>query len=132
MSYVVKEKRVDGLEFRTSIKEGFQIKGKLDKTGFKNIILYNNDFKDYYITQNYRSYYTKLLSVVMSILSDDDNTDTDFELALNETARIEAIILNKYKKHINLEKIKAMLKDLALLEQELKIKKDEMIISFRR
>lgn len=132
MSYVVKEKKVEGLTFRTSIKEGFQIKGKLEKTGFKNITLYDSVFKDYYITLNYRTYYTKLLAVAMSILSDDDNTDTDFELVLNETARIESIILNKYKKHIKLDKTKKMLKELALLEQELKIKKEATIISFRR
>ncbi len=126
MKYIIKKRKYENVSFEINNCDGFILKPKLKTFEVKKITLFNYEFICDSINKSFLNRYKKLLKLTLSIVNDDDSDDTDVALLLGETEKLESIILNKYKKHIRIEKIKKMLKEVLLLEQQLK-KKQELI-----
>ncbi len=120
MKFNIKEiKYTKNDTFVLELADGFEF--ILPKNNAK-VTLYNSFMIDFYIRERYLIKYKKLLSLMLLILNDDDNSDTDFEIALNEITRLESVVLNEYKKYLKIENIKKMLKEIYILKEELRKK----------
>ena len=62
------------------------------------------------------------VTLVSAVLNDNDATDADAALALDEVQLVKEILLNRYQKFLNQEKEELFLKKLRVLENELRLK----------
>jgi hypothetical protein len=88
----------------------------------KNIKVIDNQMSDNILSIKFTERFKKLLKLVSLYLNDDDASDSDTSLVLDEVSQIKSILLNKYQKFINNEKEELFLKKLRLIENEIKIK----------
>jgi len=79
---------------------------------------------DAILTQKFDKKYRQLVMIVFNILqtSDEESNEGDIMIALDEIARLREIILNKYQKFLKKEKEEKFIKQLRLLENELRAK----------
>ena len=79
---------------------------------------------DAILTTKFNKKYRRLVMIVFNILqsSDEDTTEGDIMIALDEIAKLREIILNKYQKFLSHEKEEKFIKQLRILENELRAK----------
>lgn len=96
------------------------------KNSFKvnKITVINPKMIDGILTTKFNKKYRQLVMIVFSILqsNDEDTTDGDIIIALDEIAKLREIILNKYQKFLAHEKEEKFVKQLRILENELRAK----------
>lgn len=82
------------------------------------------DMIDAILTTKFNKNYRRLVMIVFNILQsrDDETTEGDIMIALDEVAKLREIILNKYQKFLKKEKEEKFIKQLRLLENELRAK----------
>ena len=88
----------------------------------KNINIVDDKMNDNILSIKFTERFNKLLKLVSLYLNDSDASDSDTSLVLDEVALIKGILLNKYQKHLDIEKEKLFLKKLCIVENEIKIK----------
>lgn len=83
---------------------------------------------DAILTTKFNINYRKLVMIVFNILqtSDEETSEGDIMIALDEIAKSRQIILNKYQKFLKKEKEEKFIKQLRLLENELRAKQINM------
>ena len=62
------------------------------------------------------------LQYIISLMDNDDDDSTDLKLALNDLARYKSIVEYKYRKYLDQKYINLLLKKIAILEHEIKMK----------
>ncbi|MBQ6687322.1 MAG: hypothetical protein IJN03_02225 [Bacilli bacterium] len=89
-----------------------------------NIKLVNPLMIDGILTAKFNKKYRQLVMIVFNILqsSDEETTEGDIMIALDEIAKLRVIILNKYQKFLTHEKEEKFIKQLRILENELRAK----------
>lgn len=96
------------------------------KNNFKvnKITIINPKMIDGILTTKFNKKYRQLVMIVFSILqsNDEDTTEGDIIIALDEIAKLREIILNKYQKFLAHEKEEKFVKQLRILENELRAK----------
>lgn len=111
----------------------YELKGYTFKPGEKSskryiqvshVTLVNRDMIDAVLTSKFNKKYRRLVMIVFNILqsSDTDTAEGDIMIALDEIAKLREIILNKYQKFLNHEKEEKFVKQLRILENELRAK----------
>ena len=88
----------------------------------KNINIVDDKMNDNILSIKFTERFNRLLKLVSLYLNDEDSSDSDTSLVLDEVALIKGILLNKYQKHLDQEKEKLFLKKLRIVENEIKIK----------
>ncbi len=119
MKYEIVDTKISGKEFDMKIEEGIAIYPKMSEFSIDKMMLYDEKIIEYTITQKFLKKYKK---IIKSFLLLDETGEDGIVSLLGDIQRIEEIILNKYKKHMKIEKIKKMLKELYIVEQETKKK----------
>lgn len=89
-----------------------------------HIKLVNPLMIDGILTAKFNKKYRQLVMIVFNILqsSDEETTEGDIMIALDEIAKLRVIILNKYQKFLSHEKEEKFVKQLRILENELRAK----------
>lgn len=78
---------------------------------------------DKILTIKFDKYFRKIVAMAMQVLNDDeDATDDDAQIVLDEIELVKEILLNKYNKYFRLEKEKLLLKKLHVIENEMRMK----------
>ena len=79
---------------------------------------------DAILTSKFNKNYRRLVMIVFNILqtSDEETSEGDIMIALDEITKSRQIILNKYQKFLKKEKEEKFIKQLRLLENELRAK----------
>jgi len=109
------------------------IKGYTFKPGTKStskyikvnhVTLVDNDIIDAILTSKFNKKYRQLVMIVFNILqtSNEDTSEGDIMIALDEIAKLRVIILNKYQKFLSHAKEEKFVKQLRILENELRAK----------
>ena len=62
----------------------------------------------------------------MSVIDNDDSTDDDADIVLDEAELVKQILENKYRKYINYEKEQLFLKKVRIIENQIQMKKIEI------
>lgn len=97
-----------------------------NKLKIDQIMIINKNATDKILTVKFKQRYKKLLMVVLSILNDSDSTEGDIMIALDEIAKMEDILINKYKTFLKKEKERVFLEQLEGLRKSLQSRLQEI------
>ena len=97
-----------------------------NKLKIDQIMIINKNATDKILTVKFKQRYKRLLMVVLSILNDSDSTEGDIMIALDEIAKMEDILLNKYKTFLKKEKERVFLEQLEGLRKSLQNRLQEI------
>ncbi len=124
-SYVIRKKNKNNeIVYMEYSMPGYSFSPKkiVSYLNVKNINIVDNKMNDNILSIKFTERFNKLLKLVSLYLNDSDASDSDTSLVLDEVALIKGILLNKYQKHLDIEKEKLFLKKLCIVENEIKIK----------
>ncbi len=86
----------------------------------KKVKLVDKKLRESYIKQRINKKINKIISFMMRIINDDDTSEDDVGIVLDEMNRLKGIIVNKYKEYINASEYKSLLSKLIMIEDEFK------------
>lgn len=84
------------------------------------IILIDPNLCETYIRRRINKKIDKVIKFMIKILNDEDTTDGDAGLVLDELNKLKGIIINKYKEYMLESEYKTLLTKLILIEEEFK------------
>ena len=84
------------------------------------IILIDPNLCETYIRRRINKKIDKVIKFMIKILNDEDTTDGDVGLVLDEVNKLKGIIINKYKEYMLESEYKTLLTKLILIEEEFK------------
>lgn len=113
---------------------GYNLKAKKnvkfsDAINISRMIVINPSFTEKLADRKIKTKFEKFVNLI-TIVCENEESDTDgegYRLALNEAEKLRMEILNKYKKYLNDEKLELYLKKISILEDEIKLRQEEMI-----
>ena len=106
---------LDGYVFRPKLKNDSYIK-------VNEVKIVDNVMTDKIFTIKFDKYFRRLVSLAMSVISDDDATDADAAIVLDEAELVKEILQNKYEAYLSKEKKELFLKKIKVIEQEMRLK----------
>ncbi len=124
-NYFINKKHVDDSVLSMHEIEGYKFKPKLNKDGYisvSEVTIVDKVMIDKILTIKFNKNFKKLVNIAMKVINDDDSTDDDVRIVLDEVELVREVLLNKYQKFISHEKEQLFLKKLRLIENELRIK----------
>jgi hypothetical protein len=125
MKYVVIHKQDDCKLMYYKVKmDGLNVKPINRVPGLtikaKNVLLVDEELRQEYIRKRINRKMDKIIKFMIRILNDDDTTDDDTGLVLDEINRLKGIVINKYKEYLTNTEYKSMLTKLIIIEEEFK------------
>ncbi len=125
MKYVIDKNQEKMKLMYYSIKmEGLDVKPKNNVKNLnikaRNVKIVDSKLRESYIKQRINKKIDKVISFMMKILNDDDTTEDDVGMVLDEINRLKGIVINKYKEHLNASEYKSLLTKLIMIEDEFK------------
>jgi hypothetical protein len=110
-------------EAKLLLDEGFIFTPRLSSEyGIEEVTIYDNKLISWFIYNRFMKKYKKLVAMVIEILQDDNSSDADTRLALDEVAKQKQIMVIKYQKYLKEKELLEYEKKLEYLEKELKNK----------
>lgn len=106
-------------------KKGYDFKPKIMSSmcEINKITIFNPSMIDIILSKKIDKQFKRVAAITYDILSsDDDESASDAVIALDDVAKLRAIILNKYQKFLDKEKEKMYIKKLRILENQLRSK----------
>lgn len=86
----------------------------------KKLTLVDPDLREAYIKQKINKKIDKVIKFMIKILNDEDTSDEDAGIVLDEINKLKGIIINKYKEYMIESEYKSLLTKLILIEEEFK------------
>ena len=86
----------------------------------KKLTLVDPDLREAYIKQKINKKIDRVIKFMIKILNDEDTSDEDAGIVLDEINKLKGIIINKYKEYMIESEYKALLTKLILIEEEFK------------
>ena len=108
------KKDVDGLEIKPNSRS-FSI--NVDK-----MLLTDPDLINEYISVRLEKKFKSIITKLYEILNDEDASENDTSMLLDETEKFKEIVNNKYARFLSIEKKREFLAKIILIEEELKKK----------
>ncbi len=111
---VVQIRDLDGYDFRP--------RNKVNQINVNKVTIIDNLMIDKILTVKFDRTFKKLIALAMRVLNDDDASDDDVRIVLDEEKLIKEILQNRYAKYIRHEKELLFLKKLKVIENEMRMK----------
>lgn len=125
MAYLLK-KNNDKKELFSTPKDfsGYTFKPKTNKKylSVKEVTVVDPEIIDKILTKKFSNKFEELIILASKIINDDDSTNADTSLVLDEVAKVRGILLNRYQKFLSKEKEELFLQKLRLIENQLRLK----------
>ena len=86
----------------------------------KRLTLVDPELREAYIKQKINKKIDKVIKFMIRILNDEDTSDEDAGIVLDEINKLKGIIINKYREYMIESEYKALLTKLILIEEEFK------------
>ncbi|NLC48679.1 MAG: hypothetical protein GX758_04915 [Tenericutes bacterium] len=86
----------------------------------KKILLVDKTLRESYIRQRINKKLDKVIEFMLRILNDEDTTEGDVGMVLDEINKLKGIIINKYREHMIESEYKSFLTKLIIVEEEFK------------
>lgn len=106
--------------------EGYEMKPKLKKhdslVSVSEVTVVSPKLHELALKKQFKTAYRKVFKKVMIVLEDNDASQTDTVLALDEVAKMKAILKEKYKQNVSKQEYRNMWKKVSLLQTELQKK----------
>ena len=109
--------KIDGYSIKPNPNMKFE-----DAIDVSRMIIINPSLIDKVAMRKINKKFEKLITMFGIVCEDDDESGEGYILALTEADKFRQELNNKYKKFIADEKLELMLKKLAILEDELKLR----------
>ena len=84
------------------------------------VLLVDEKLQNSFIKQRINRKLDKIINFMIRILNDDESSDEDTAMVLDEINRLKGIIVNKYRHYMKDAEYKALLTKLILIEEEFK------------
>ena len=133
MAYVIKKENLKKKLNKNNIANlGYKMNPKLkNHSNFievKEIIIIKPSMKEKVLKLSFQVAFRRLFKLVMDLLQDDNATEGDTTICLDEIAKMKKILQQKYKNQINKEEYRTMWSKVSLLQKRLqeKIVKQQM------
>ena len=111
---VVQIRDLDGYDFRP--------RNKVNQVTVSKVTIVDNLMIDKILTIKFDKTFRRLIALAMRVLNDDDASDDDVRIVLDEEKLIKEILQNRYAKYIRREKELLFLKKLKVIENEMRMK----------
>ena len=111
---VVQIRDLDGYDFRP--------RNKVNQINVSKVTIIDNLMIDKILTVKFDRTFKKLIALAMRVINDDDASDDDVRIVLDEEKLIKEILQNRYAKYIRHEKELLFLKKLKVIENEMRMK----------
>lgn len=108
--------------------DGYTFKPRMDKSDsyitVSSVTLFDKHMIDVLLNRKFERKFERLSSLIMKFLfqNDDSSDEGDFIILLDEIARLEALVENKYKRFLEVEEYKDYIHKLAFLDNQLRQK----------
>lgn len=125
---VKKDAKTDVITYMEYEKlKGFNVKPKdnfnfEDMINVNEMIIINPTLIEKLIDKKCKRTLEKILTI-MTIIDDDSDDDTPFDLVLDELERFKSLVRGKYKEYMKQEKYKLVMKKIEIIEKELNLRK---------
>lgn len=86
----------------------------------KKVVLVDPELRNAYIKQRINKKIDKVIKFMLRILNDEDTTEGDVGMVLDEINKLKGIIIKKYKEYMKVSEYKALLTKLIIIEEEFK------------
>ena len=86
----------------------------------KKVVLVDQKLRDAYIKQRINKRIDKVIKFMLRILNDEDTTEGDVGMVLDEINKLKGIVIKKYKEYMKVSEYKALLTKLIIIEEEFK------------
>ena len=111
---VAKIRDLDGYDFRP--------RNKASNVTISKVTIVDNLMIDKILSVKFDQTFRRLISLAMRVLNDDDASDDDVRIVLDEEKLIKEILQNRYSKYLRREKELLFLKKLKVIENEMRMK----------
>ena len=111
---VAKIRDLDGYDFRP--------RNKASNVTISKVTIVDNLMIDKILSVKFDQTFRRLISLAMRVLNDDDASDDDVRIVLDEEKLIKEILQNRYSKYLRREKEVLFLKKLKVIENEMRMK----------
>ncbi|MCM1052937.1 MAG: hypothetical protein NC483_03070 [Ruminococcus sp.] len=103
--------------------DGFIYKSKNKNYKVKELVIVNPEIISALVSFSFYKNYKRILEkYLLALKEDDDSTEGNLLIALDEIARLKSIILEKYRNYLKKKEITKFFKQLEILEEEIKNK----------
>ena len=92
----------------------------------KKVVLVDSKLRDAYIKQRINKKIDKVIKFMLRILNDEDTTEGDVGMVLDEINKLKGIVIKKYKEYMKVSEYKALLTKLIIIEEEFKKNYNQM------
>ena len=100
ISWQTTSKTIKDITINTSYS--FNPKNKTGKyANIENFVLYDQELIQRILMKKYLIRYQKLVYIINSVTENDDSSDSDYMICLDEVEKLESILINKYQKYLN-------------------------------
>lgn len=125
MKYVIEKKGKDmKLAYYSVNMVGLNVEPKNGVPGLtikaKKIVLIDPELRDAYIKQRINKKIDKVIKFMLRILNDEDTTEGDVGMVLDEINKLKGIIIKKYREYMKVSEYKSLLTKLIIIEEEFK------------
>lgn len=86
----------------------------------KKVILIDPELRDAYIKQRINKKIDRVIKFMLRILNDEDTTEGDVGMVLDEINKLKGIVIKKYREYMKVSEYKALLTKLIIIEEEFK------------
>lgn len=86
----------------------------------KRLTLVDPELREAYIKQKINKKIDKVIKFMLRILNDEDTTEGDVGMVLDEINKLKGIVIKKYKEYMKVSEYKALLTKLIIIEEEFK------------
>ncbi len=111
---VVQIRDLDGYDFRP--------RNNANHVTISKVTIVDNLMIDKILSVKFDQTFRKLIALAMKVLNDDDASDDDVRIVLDEEKLIKEILQNRYAKYLRHEKEVLFLKKLKVIENEMRMK----------
>ena len=102
--YIISSQNSNKTIKNISLKDGYSFNPK-NKTGkylsINDLVLYDPEQIQRILMKKFLMRYKKLVTVVTIVTDNDESSDSDYMICLDEVEKMESILINKYQKHLN-------------------------------
>lgn len=112
---VVAIQDLDGYKFRPRSKNGNYIK-------VSEVTIIDHMMIDKILTMKFEKAFKRVVAMALNVLDDEDASDDEVQIVMDEAQLVREILLNRYQKFLNHEKEELFLKKLRVIENEMRMK----------
>ena len=109
--------------------EGYEIKPREDaKNPIKvtKIKIVDKQMIDKILSMKFERFFRRLVVLALQVVDDEDPSDDDANMVLDEAKLVKEILENRYKKFLSYEKEQLFLKKIRIIEKQMQMKKIEI------